>query len=75
MSKVLKSEKTKYSIVELFSGCGGLALGFENASFDTKLLVEIEKDCVDTLISNRPNWKPMRVDLRSVPADDYADPG
>jgi DNA (cytosine-5)-methyltransferase 1 len=52
--KVLKSKKNKYTVIELFSGAGGLALGLENAGFQTKLLVEIDKDAAKTLKSNRP---------------------
>ena len=52
MVEELKPIKTKHTVVELFSGCGGLALGFENAGLDTKLLVEVEEDCVNTLKMN-----------------------
>lgn len=47
--EVLKSKKTKFNVIELFSGCGGMALGFENAGLKTKLLVEIDKNSVNTL--------------------------
>lgn len=36
----------KYKVIELFSGCGGMALGFENAGLETKALVEIDKNAV-----------------------------
>lgn len=54
--KVLKSRKTKYSVIELFSGCGGMALGFENAGLKTALVSEIDKWACATLKSNRPEW-------------------
>ena len=34
--KVLKAKKTNYTVMELFSGCGGMALGFENAGLKSK---------------------------------------
>jgi DNA (cytosine-5)-methyltransferase 1 len=64
--KVLKSEKTGITAIELFSGCGGMALGFENAGFSTKLLVEKDKDCVKTLRKNRPSWNVIGDDISLV---------
>ncbi len=48
--------KKKYSVIELFAGAGGLALGLERAGLKNELLVEFDKDCVDTLKENRPHW-------------------
>ena len=64
--KVLKSKKTKFNVIELFSGCGGMALGFENAGLRTKLLVEINKDSVKTLRRNRPCWQIEHQDIANV---------
>ena len=47
---------TKPTILELFAGAGGLALGIERAGLETIGLVEIDADCVDTLHINRPKW-------------------
>ncbi len=46
----------KYNVVELFAGAGGLALGLEQAGFNTKATLEINKWAVKTLQTNRPNW-------------------
>ena len=37
-----------FSIIELFAGLGGLALGIEKAGFDTKALIEFDKAAADT---------------------------
>lgn len=61
--KVLKSKPAGYSSIELFSGCGGLALGLENAGFSNKLLVEIDKPACDTLKLNRQDWNLLPGDI------------
>ncbi len=54
--KVLTAPKTKISTIELFCGAGGLALGLENAGLVSKLAIDFNKDCIDTLKLNRPTW-------------------
>ena len=68
---ILKSRKTSYTAIELFAGCGGLALGFENAGFNSQLLVEIDKDAVQTLIKNRPKWNVRHDDVRDVDFSEF----
>lgn len=68
---VLKSPPTKFNVIELFSGCGGLALGFENAGLKTQLLIEIDKDAADTLKHNRPNWNVIQDDIKNVSFKKY----
>jgi DNA (cytosine-5)-methyltransferase 1 len=64
---VLKAEKsTRFTVVELFAGAGGLALGMENAGIKAKLLVEIDKNAVETLQKNRPRWKIVGDDIANV---------
>ena len=52
--------------VELFAGAGGMALGLEKAHFDTKMLVEYDKDCVLTLKRNRSKWNVIHKDITTV---------
>lgn len=53
---VLSASKTDLSVSELFAGAGGMALGLSNAGFKTKLLIDNNKDCIETLKLNRPQW-------------------
>jgi len=71
--KIHQAKKNKYKIIELFSGAGGLALGLENAGFNSKLLVEIDKDSVNTLRQNRPKWNVINDDIANVSFKKYKD--
>ncbi len=42
-----------YSMVDLFAGCGGLSLGFENASFTPVFANELNEDAMSTYLLNR----------------------
>jgi DNA (cytosine-5)-methyltransferase 1 len=43
-----RSSGTELSFVDLFAGCGGLALGFVQAGFDPAAAVEMERDATTT---------------------------
>jgi DNA (cytosine-5)-methyltransferase 1 len=52
--------------IELFSGAGGMALGLEQAGFETKALFERDADACATLRHNRPAWNIVQGDVRDV---------
>ena len=58
--------KNDYSCVELFAGAGGLALGLEQAGFNSKGLVELDKYACQTLRKNRPYWNVIEKDIVQV---------
>ena len=62
----MKIDRRKYSVIELFAGAGGLALGLEQAGFETKLTVEINKWANETLKKNRPNWNIIQEDITQI---------
>lgn len=43
---------TRWTFVDLFSGCGGLALGFEQAGFESVYAVDIEPSATTTYAAN-----------------------
>lgn len=53
-------------VIELFAGCGGMALGLEEAGFTTELLVEKNQNCVRTLKTNKPDWNVLCKDVAKV---------
>lgn len=55
-----------FKSIELFVGAGGLALGMEKAGFSHVLLNEIDHDACMTLQYNRPEWKIVEQDVRSI---------
>ena len=56
----------RFTTIELFAGAGGLALGIENAGFDTIALIEFDKDAADTLKCNRPQWNVINDDIANI---------
>ncbi len=58
--------KEKFTVVELFAGAGGLAIGLEKAGLKNVFLNEIDKDCVNTLKKNRPKWNIVHEDVRKL---------
>lgn len=56
----------EYSLVELFAGAGGLALGLEQAGFKSVLLNEKDKYACETLRINRPDWNIVEDDIANV---------
>jgi len=62
----MKTNEKEYTVVELFAGAGGLALGLELAGFKTKAVVEIDKWAAATLKKNRPNWLVIQKDIKEV---------
>ncbi len=63
----------KFTSIELFGGCGGLALGMEKAGFETKLVVEQNKKACQTLRHNRPKWNVVEDDIHNVDFTPYKD--
>ena len=62
----MKEGGQAFTVVELFAGAGGLALGLEKSGLKTIFLNEIDKNCVSTLRKNRPNWNVVHEDVRKL---------
>lgn len=65
--QVLQSkQQSKFKTLELFAGAGGMALGLEHAGLRSAMLVEFDKNPVQTLRANRPHWNVVHQDVREV---------
>jgi len=60
-----------YSVIELFAGAGGLALGMEQAGIKCTVLNEIDKWACQTLRDNRPKWNILEGDIKSYDFSNY----
>lgn len=60
----------KHTIVELFSGPGGLSLGFHIADFNTLVAYEYEDDSINTYKENFPNTNVVKKDLANLTDED-----
>jgi DNA (cytosine-5)-methyltransferase 1 len=56
-------------LISLFTGAGGLDLGFEAAGFDTAVAVEMDGMCCKTLRHNRA-WPVIHRDIHDVPSSE-----
>ncbi|MBD5410895.1 MAG: DNA cytosine methyltransferase [Treponema sp.] len=58
-------------VISLFSGCGGLDLGFEKAGFDIPIANEYDSTIWETFVLNHPNTKLIKGDIRQINETDF----
>ena len=63
--------ENNYTVLELFAGAGGLAVGMEKAGLKCVALNEIDKWACQTLRNNRPNWNVLEGDIKSFDFKGY----
>ena len=58
------------NVISLFSGCGGLDLGFERAGFNVPVANEFDSSIFETFKINHPNTHLIEGDVRQISKDD-----
>jgi len=61
----------EYSVLELFAGAGGLAIGLEQSGIKCAALNEIDKWACKTLRENRPQWNVLEGDIKEFDFSGY----
>lgn len=61
----MNTQKSALGYIDLFSGAGGLSLGFERAGLRHVLGLDKDKDAVATLAANRPEWVNLHQDIKT----------
>lgn len=63
---MLNTNFKKHTVIELFAGAGGLALGLEKAGFEALCVSDNDKYCYQTLKQNKPEWNVLNMDVREL---------
>ena len=69
VEKLQSSEVENLRVISLFSGAGGLDIGFNHAGFKTSVMVEMDPACCRTLRKNMPETPVIEGDINNVPTD------
>lgn len=63
----------KYNVLDLFCGCGGLSLGFEEAGYNVLLGIDIWEDALKTYAYNHKHSKTLCADISTLLGEDVKD--
>lgn len=63
----------RYNVVDLFCGCGGLSLGFEQEGFNVLVGIDVWQDALDTYKFNRSEDFTLCADLTTLSPSDIRD--
>lgn len=61
----------KINVLDLFCGCGGLSLGFEDAGFNVAFGIDNWSDALKTFTFNHKNARAIQKDLGAIKVSDF----
>lgn len=64
-----------FKTISLFSGIGGLDFGFEEAGFETRVALELDRFACRTMRLNRPAWNVIEDDIHHVSSSELLSRG
>ena len=62
--------KKTYNVIDLFCGCGGLSLGFEQAGYNVLLGIDMWQDALETYKHNHKNGATLCADLSKLSGEE-----
>ena len=65
----------RYNVIDLFAGCGGFSVGFEQAGFNIVKAVEFDKQIAQTYLHNHKETKLYIDDIARVDTDEFFERG
>lgn len=68
----MHNSNSTYNVLDLFCGCGGMSLGFEQAGFIVLLGIDIWEDALKTYQFNRKGAKTLCADMSDIKGEDVA---
>lgn len=68
----MHNSNSTYNVLDLFCGCGGMSLGFEQAGFNVLLGIDIWEDALKTYQFNHKSAKTLCADMSDLKGDDVA---
>jgi DNA (cytosine-5)-methyltransferase 1 len=69
--RILRADRSELRSIELFCGAGGLALGMHNAGFRHELLVDFDKNSIETVADNMPKWNTQLASVADIDLSEY----
>ena len=75
VEKTQSSESEDLKVISLFSGAGGLDIGFNHAGFKTSVMVEMDPACCRTLRKNMPETPVIEGDINNISTDQILNAG
>lgn len=66
----MENSVKKYISTDLFSGCGGLSAGLQEAGFETRVAIELEEHASRAYKLNFPETEVITKDIRKVTAEE-----